>query len=77
MACGTPVVASRVSSIPEVVGEAAVLVDPLDPASIAAGLEQALARRDELRGQGLGRAAGFTWDAVARETAAVYREAAS
>ena len=38
MACGTPVVAAGVSSIPEVVGDAAVLVDPLDPASIAAGL---------------------------------------
>jgi glycosyltransferase involved in cell wall biosynthesis len=77
MACGAPVVTSAGGATEEVAGGAAVLVDPLDPASIAAGLEQALARRDELRGQGLGRAAGFTWDAVARETAAVYREAAS
>ncbi len=48
MACGTPVVTSRESAMAEVVGDAAVLVDPLDAASIAAGIEEAERRRDEL-----------------------------
>jgi glycosyltransferase involved in cell wall biosynthesis len=69
MACGTPVVAAGVSSIPEVVGDAGVLVDPLDPASIAAGLcriltEDGLAK--DLRQRGLERAALFSWEATAR-----------
>ena len=69
MACGTPVVASGVSSIPEVVGDAGVLVDPLDPASIAAGLRRILSEDDlcrDLRERGLKRAALFSWDATAR-----------
>jgi glycosyltransferase involved in cell wall biosynthesis len=77
MACGAPVVTSAGGATEEVAGGAAVLVDPLDPASIAAGLEQALARREELRTQGLSRAASFSWKEVARQTAAVYREAAA
>jgi glycosyltransferase involved in cell wall biosynthesis len=52
-----------------------VLVDPLDPASIAAGIEEADRRRDELRPRGLERAAEFTWDEVAERTLAVYRQA--
>ena len=56
---------------------AAVLVDPLDPAAIAAGIEEAAARRDELRALGLERARRFTWDAAAEATAGVYREAAA
>jgi glycosyltransferase involved in cell wall biosynthesis len=77
MACGAPVVTSAGGATEEVAGGAAVLVDPLDPASIAAGLEQALARREELRARGLTRAAAFSWEEVARQTAAVYREAAA
>ena len=49
-----------------------MLVDPLDPAAIAAGIEEALGRRDELRAKGLERAQAFTWDRVARDTWAVY-----
>ena len=76
MACGTPVVTSRGGATEEVAGGAAVLVDPCDPASIAAGIEEAGARRDELRTRGRERAAGFTWERVAAETRAVYEEAA-
>jgi glycosyltransferase involved in cell wall biosynthesis len=58
-------------------GGAAVLVDPLDPDAIAAGLHEAIDRREELRPLGLARARVFDWHRVAHETAAVYREAAS
>ena len=61
----------------EVAGTAAVLVDPLDADAIAAGLAEAVERRDELRELGLERARAFDWREVARETLAVYREAAA
>ena len=76
MACGTPVVTSRGGATEEVAGGAAVLVDPHDVASIAAGIEEASARRDELVALGLERARAFTWDRVAAETRTVYEEAA-
>jgi glycosyltransferase involved in cell wall biosynthesis len=77
MACGVPVVAGRNEASTEVAGGAAVLVDPLDPDAIAAGLGEAIGRRDELRALGLERARAFDWHEVARATAAVYREAAA
>jgi glycosyltransferase involved in cell wall biosynthesis len=77
MACGAPVVAARNAPLEEVSGGAAVLVDPLDPDAIAAGLHEAIDRRDELRPLGLARARVFDWHEVARETVAVYREAAA
>ena len=76
MACGAPVVTSRGGALEEVTGGAAVLVDPLDPASIREGIEDALARRDELRAAGLERARAFSWAASAAATADVYRELA-
>jgi glycosyltransferase involved in cell wall biosynthesis len=76
MACGAAVVTSRGSATEEVADGAAVLVDPADSDSIAAGLEEAIARRDELGRLGRARAAGFSWDRVAEETVAVYRELA-
>ena len=76
MACGAPVVTSAGGATEEVAGGAAVLVDPLDPAAIAAGIEDAIARRDELHALGLARAAAFSWDESARRTLDVYREAA-
>jgi glycosyltransferase involved in cell wall biosynthesis len=64
MACGAPVVASRTTSLPEVVGDAALLADPADPADLAHVMERALfdeTLRAELRAQGLLRAARFNW----------------
>jgi glycosyltransferase involved in cell wall biosynthesis len=77
MACGAPVVAARTDALEEVSGGAAVMVDPLDPDAIAAGLREAIDRREELRPLGLARARVFDWHKVARETVAVYREAAA
>ncbi|HEX3454895.1 MAG TPA: glycosyltransferase family 1 protein [Gaiellaceae bacterium] len=77
MASGTPVVTSRGGATEEIAGGAAVLVEPLDPGSIAAGIEEAGARRDELVGLGLERAKSFDWAKTARRTAEAYREAAA
>jgi glycosyltransferase involved in cell wall biosynthesis len=76
MACGAPVVTSRGGATEEIAGGAAVLVDPLDTASIAAGLDEASRRRSELERAGLERARAFSWDEVARAHEAVYEEAA-
>ncbi len=75
MSVGTPVVTSRGGATEEVAGGAAVLVDPLDPASIAAGIDDADRRHDELRALGLARAKSFSWDDVARQTVEVYEAA--
>jgi alpha-1,3-rhamnosyl/mannosyltransferase len=77
MACGTPVVTSSGGATEEVAGGAAVLVDPRDPAAVAAGIEQAVARRDELVSHGIERAREFTWERVAAETWRVYEQAAA
>jgi glycosyltransferase involved in cell wall biosynthesis len=76
MACGTPVVTSRGGATEEAAGGAAVLVDPLDVEAIAAGIDEAVARRAELRALGLERVGAFSWDETARRTLDVYREAA-
>jgi glycosyltransferase involved in cell wall biosynthesis len=77
MACGAAVVTSRGGATEEVADGAAVLVDPLDSAEIAGGIERAAAERDELSRRGIERARAFTWPAVADATVAVYREAGS
>ncbi len=77
MACGTPVVTSAGSATEEVAGGAAVLVDPLDVEAIAAGIEEATRRRDELVRLGLERARAFSWEHSAAATLAVYRELAA
>lgn len=78
LACGAPVVCSKASSLPEVVGNAALLVDGSDEAALAEGIGRVLSdaelRRD-LAERGPRQAARFTWEATARATAAVYREA--
>ena len=75
MACGVPVVTSRGTAMEEVADGAAVLVDARDPAEIAAGIERAVAERDELIVRGLERARAFRWEAIADATVGVYREA--
>lgn len=72
MACGTPVVASTAGALPEVLGDAALLVDPTDEAALADALLAAAEDRGTLRRRGLQRAAGFTWERAARETWQVY-----
>jgi glycosyltransferase involved in cell wall biosynthesis len=77
MACGTPVVTSNVSALPEVAGDAGMLVDPYETSAIAHGLQELLesqSRRDELTRRGLERARYFTWSQVAEQTVRVYRQ---
>lgn len=73
MASGCPVAASDAGSIPEVVGDAAVLFDPRDTADIARGISDALRRRAELSSRGVEHARRFTWDACAARHAEAYR----
>jgi glycosyltransferase involved in cell wall biosynthesis len=77
MACGAPVVTSRGTAMEEVADGAAVLVDPSDPAELAAGIERAAAERETLVMRGLERARAFRWESVADATVAVYREVAA
>lgn len=79
MACGAPVLAARAGAIPEVVGDAALLVDPRSDAAIAAGLERlwrepSLTR--ELAAAGPRRAAGFRWESTAAQVLEVLRDCA-
>jgi glycosyltransferase involved in cell wall biosynthesis len=80
MACGTPVACSNASSLPEVVGDAALTFDPLSVDAIAASLRQLLTDEDlrhNLRARGRERAAQFSWEKTARETLSAYRDAMS
>jgi glycosyltransferase involved in cell wall biosynthesis len=77
LACGTPVITSTASSLPEVAGDAALLVDPEDTAALADAIgrllaEPALAAR--LREAGPRQAARFSWPGTAAATIAVYRD---
>lgn len=77
MACGCPVVTSALSAMPEVVGGAALLVDPADPAAIAAALVAIVddpAHAEALRAKGLARAAQLSWRAFAAANLAIYRK---
>ena len=76
MACGTPVVTSRGGATEETAGGAAILVDPLDPEAIAAGIDEAQDRSDELAALGLERARAFTWRHAADELERLWRELA-
>lgn len=78
MACGTPVLASGTSSVPEVVGDAGLLVDPLEPGEIAAGLERLMVDEGlaaELASRGRERAALFTWEKAAGHILELYDRA--
>jgi len=77
IACGTPVVCSNTSSLPEVAGDAALLVDPTDGRALAGAMERVL--RDEtlrttLRARGMEKVRGFTWEQAAQKTLMVYRK---
>jgi glycosyltransferase involved in cell wall biosynthesis len=78
MACGTPVITSNVSSLPEVVGEAGLTVDPMDSEGLAEAMSQVLgdgALRQSMQERGLARAGLFSWAKAAQETVEVYRRA--
>jgi len=77
LACGCPVASSDAGSLPEVLGDAAVLFDPGDASAISAGVAEALERADELSALGPPRAAAFTWEATARAHDEVYALAGS
>lgn len=77
MACGTPAIAANVSSLPEVTGDAAILVEPMDVQAIAAAvcrLKQDAVYREALINKGLARAQKFTWKRSAEQVALVYEQ---
>jgi glycosyltransferase involved in cell wall biosynthesis len=77
MACGAPVIASALTSIPEVVGDAGVLCDPRDANALAGALARVLDSPEEaerMRNAGLARAAEFSWDKTAQQFAVVLDE---
>jgi len=78
MACGTPVIASSTTVFPETVGDAGILVDPMNPDEAACAMER-VARdpqlAEELRRRGLERAARYTWERAAEATIALYEKA--
>jgi len=77
LACGTPVVASTAGALPEVLGDAALLVDPYDEDALAEALQAAAEDRGELRRRGLERAARYTWQRAANQTWAVYESSSA
>ena len=75
MACGTPVVCSERGSLPEVAGDAALLVNPDGLDGLASAMERALEDqplRAQMRSRGLAQAAHFSWEMTAKETLAIY-----
>ena len=75
MACGAPVVTSNTSSLPEVAGGAALLVDPNSVDALARAMREVLDNktlRDDLRARGPKQAARFSWETAARETLTIY-----
>jgi glycosyltransferase involved in cell wall biosynthesis len=79
MQCGVPVIVGNRTSLPEVVGDAAILVDPFDVNSLAAAIEKVISDSDlraRLSVKGLARSKLFNWRETARQTLAVYRKAA-
>ena len=79
MAAGVPVITSNISSLPEVAGDAAILIDPRSPEAIAGALEEVLstAKADHLRTVGPTRAKLFTWARTAAETWKAYQDVAT
>jgi alpha-1,3-rhamnosyl/mannosyltransferase len=80
MACGAPVIAANTSAVPEVVGSAAILIDPADGSALTTAMVRLLedaTRRDALSRAGRARAADFSWERCARQTRAVYQRVVS
>jgi glycosyltransferase involved in cell wall biosynthesis len=80
MASGTPVITSNVSSLPEVVGDAALLIDPYEPDAIAHAMRRVLtepALRDDLRARGFARAREFSWDRSVARVREIYHQVLS
>jgi glycosyltransferase involved in cell wall biosynthesis len=80
MACGCPVVTSNTSSLPEVVGEAGIMVNPLDTDSLVEAMRQVLTDselRDDMVRKGLEQAKKFSWERAAEQTQEVYNKVAS
>ena len=78
MACGTAVISSTASSLPEVVGQAGLLIDPTNTETLAKAMEQVLADREmqqEMESAGLAQAQKFSWEQTARQTVTSYRRA--
>ena len=77
MACGLPVICSNAGSLPEIAGNAAILVDPDDIDAISAKILEVLSNENlarQMSEKGLRQAARFTWVDTARQTLAVYEE---
>jgi glycosyltransferase involved in cell wall biosynthesis len=78
MACGTPVVASRIPAFQEIAGDAAALADPKDPGAFAESIQQLVSNRnwaDHLRKEGLENVRRFTWTETARRVLEIYHAA--
>jgi glycosyltransferase involved in cell wall biosynthesis len=73
MAAGAPVVAARSGALPEITGDAAILVDPMDSASIASGIFECIKNRDAFAAKGRARAKLFRWSMTAEKTVEAYR----
>ncbi len=79
MSCGAPVITSNTSSLPEVAGDAAILVNPQDMVGLTVAMQRLLTDESlprELSARGLAQAARFSWERAARETLEVYRAVA-
>jgi glycosyltransferase involved in cell wall biosynthesis len=80
MACGTPVITSDTSSMPEVAGDAALIIDPFNPEEITAAMIRITgdsALQSEMKTRGFARAVKFSWDAMARNVLDIYRRVGS
>ncbi len=80
MACGTPIITSRANGLEEIAGSAALLVDPQDPAAIAAAVQRVVGDsrlRARLADAGLERSQTFSWESCARQTLAILEEVAA
>lgn len=78
MACGAPVVASNRGALPEVIGDAGLLIDPYNVDNLSRAMERMLTDnrlREEMREKGIIRSRGYSWERTARETVKVYHEA--